>query len=204
MKRKIVFLASGEQVAWGGNRYGFVLVYSGKDEYDRPCYEIRKPSPAQREEMVYFFIREHDGESITIGPLAKKLGMSDRSLQSLLRKMEKEGRISVERGYTPFGRQSGNIYHVLKAPPSLHQITIEKLYMPSNPCGIRTWSWDDYKMGGGKDPEELYEQLEELNEERDRLKGKKEEDTAKESKFAEKAGFEVDGDGRITGFSGKK
>ena len=68
-----------------------------KFEYDIEP-EIRKPSPAEREEIVLNLIREKGRCSFKIRKLAKVLFVTDRTIQILLRKLERDGHITI----TPF------------------------------------------------------------------------------------------------------
>jgi len=63
-------------------KYGYVefvdkrkFRYDGYDDNIEP--EFRKPTPAEREEIILNFIRAHSGKSIRIWWLAEKLGVSD-------------------------------------------------------------------------------------------------------------------------------
>jgi hypothetical protein len=48
-------------------------------------------------------------------------------------------------------RQRANIlqYTGPDAPRSKSDLTLERLYDPDNPCGIRDWDWEDYKFVRG-------------------------------------------------------
>ena len=70
-------------------KYGYIefvdprqLKNDGWDDEIIP--EIRKPTPAEREEIVLNFIREHSGKSVRVSWLAEKLAVSDRTIQTIL------------------------------------------------------------------------------------------------------------------------
>ena len=65
-KNHIYRLKSGEEIRWKGNHHGFVLVYSGRNEYGQRVYEIRKPTPEQRRFMVLTHIRENDNKPFKV------------------------------------------------------------------------------------------------------------------------------------------
>ena len=120
--------------------------HDGYDDQIEP--EFRKPTPAEREEIVINYIKAHSGRQIKIGWLAIQLAVSDRTIQKLLRKLEKQGLIKIVPTYTKTGKQKGNSISYIgkdkKVPPN--GLTLELLYDPDNPCGFRDYCWDDYKF----------------------------------------------------------
>lgn len=165
--KHIYRLKSGEEIRWFGNHHGFVLVYAGRNEFDQRCYEIRKPTPEQRRGIVFSYIRSHEDEYIKVSFLSAKLGVTDRTIQSDLSYLEKQGVIRRVSVIGVDGKQKPNRFEctpVKNGTP--HMCTLENLYKLSNPAGFRTWSWDDYLMNEGKTSEELYEQYMDLLEEK--------------------------------------
>ena len=83
-------------------KYGYIefvdkrkLRYDGYDDNIEP--EFRKPTPAEREEIILNFIRAHNGTSIRVWWLAEKLGVSDRTIQKILKKFEEKSLINKTR-----------------------------------------------------------------------------------------------------------
>lgn len=180
-KKHIYRLKTGEEIRWKGNHHGFVLVYAGRNQYGQRVYEIRKPSVDERRAMVLSYIRENDGKPVKIHWLAKKLGVSDRTIQMDLRRYEKMHLITSTPSNGNEGRENGYIYHIIsRSKLGVGTIyTIKTLYQMSNPIGYRTWQWEDYKMTAGMN----YYDLEFLHDELDELK---EEQKEKRLKFGEK------------------
>lgn len=54
---KIYRLKSGEEIRWPKNHHGFVLVYAGRNEFGQRCYEIRKPTPEQKQALLANFVK---------------------------------------------------------------------------------------------------------------------------------------------------
>jgi len=134
-------------------KYGFVefvdkrkLRYDGYDDNIEP--EFRKPTPTEREEIILNFIRAHSGKSIRVWWLAEKLGVSDRTIQKILKKFEEKGLINRTPLFTDTGKQRGNILTYLgeQTPIKKTDLTLKKLYDPDNPCGFRDWDWEYYKF----------------------------------------------------------
>ena len=134
-------------------KYGYVefvdkrkLRYDGYDDNIEP--EFRKPTPAEREEIILNFIRAHSGKSIRVWWLAEKLGVSDRTIQKILKKFEEKSLIRRTPLFTDTGKQRGNILTYLgeQTPIKKTDLTLKKLYDPDNPCGFRDWDWEYYKF----------------------------------------------------------
>ncbi len=165
-------MATGEKMPWQCNRYGFVMVYCGRNEYGQRIHELRKPTPSQRRSIVLSCIRESKGKSIKIHWLAEKLGVSDRTIQSDVRHWEQLGFLKKNVCYDKSGRQTGNSYELLinTSVGTGRHYTLKSLYQMSNPLGYRTWSWDDFRMGSDlSDSEKAYqtELLKDLREEQE-------------------------------------
>lgn len=133
--------------------YGFVeFVDKGKlnhDGYDADIEpELRKPTPAEREEIILNLVRANSGRAIRIPVLASLLGVSNRTIQMLFRKLEKENKITRKAKFTKTGKQLANVYIYngtdTELPPTA--LTLEKLYDADNPCGFRDWDWECFKF----------------------------------------------------------
>lgn len=159
MSNRIYRLRTGEEIRWLKNHHGFVLVYAGRNEFGQRVHEIRKPSVEERRGIVFSYIRNHEDEYIKVSFLSAKLGVTDRTIQSDLSYLEKQGVIRRVPVIGVDGKQKPNRFETTPIKNgTTHMCTLENLYKPSNPAGFRTWSWDDYLMNEGKSSEELYEQ----------------------------------------------
>ena len=160
------------------NHSGFVYVRVGKED-GVPLWELRKPTPAERISIVSNYIRMHGSEGpIKISFLAEKLGVSDRTIQGIIRQLEKEGAIMTTSVFNENGRQQGNIYHWTgNVDPVIGSPTMELLYKRYDSYGFRSYTWDDFKMERGPSGRLTchdYEQYIILMDERKRLKRKNE------------------------------
>ena len=167
MSRRVYKLKTGEEIRWFGNHHGFVLVYAGRNEFGQRCYEIRKLSKEERRAIVFSYLKDHEDEYVKVSFLSEKLGVTDRAIQSDIRFLENCGTIKRIPVIGVEGKQRPNRYQCI-APKSAgpHVLTLENLYKPSNPAGIRTWSWEDYRMETGKTSQELYDQYMDLLDEK--------------------------------------
>ena len=167
MSRRVYKLKTGEEIRWFGNHHGFVLVYAGRNEFGQRCYEIRKLSKEERRAIVFSYLKDHEDEYVKVSFLSEKLGVTDRTIQSDIRFLENCGTIKRIPVIGVEGKQRPNRYQCI-APKSAgpHVLTLENLYKPSNPAGIGTWSWEDYRMETGKTSQELYDQYMDLLDEK--------------------------------------
>lgn len=167
MGKHIFRLKSGEEIRWFGNHHGFVLAYAGRNEFGQRCYEIRKPSREERRAIVFSYLRNHEDEYVKVSDLSAKMGVTDRTIPTDIRYLESRGIIKRVPVIGVEGKQRPNRYQCI-APKSAgpHVLTLENLYKPTNPAGIRTWSWEDYRMEMGKTSEELYDQYVDLLDEK--------------------------------------
>jgi DNA-binding Lrp family transcriptional regulator len=110
--------------------------------------EIRKPSPAEREEIILNFIRDNSGKSIKVSRIAKALAVTERTIQTHLKKLEEKKLIMRIKHCNKRNRQRANILEYIgpDTPRSKSDLTLDKLYDPDNPCGIRNWDWYEYKF----------------------------------------------------------
>ena len=159
------------------NHHGFVYVRAGRDGRV-PLWEMRKPTPDERLAIIANWIRMHGKEGpIKVSFFADKLGVSDRTIQSILRLLEEKKAITIEPVFNENGKQQGNIYHWTgNVDPVIGGPTMEMLYKRYDSYGFRSFTWDDYKMktdpSGNLTCEDYY-RYGELMDEKRRLKRKK-------------------------------
>ncbi|MFA6797007.1 MAG: hypothetical protein WCR63_05545, partial [Bacilli bacterium] len=133
------------------NHHGFVYVYVGKDD-GVPLWELRKPTPDERIWIVENYIRHHSNQVIKVHFLASKLGVSDRTIQTILRDLESNGTIGSETSLDELNRQTGNVYWWTgKNDPIIGSPTLEDLYKKKDGYGFRSFAWDDFKMYESED-----------------------------------------------------
>ena len=83
------------------NHHGFVYVRTGKDGRV-PLWEMRKPTPDERLSIIANWIRMHGKEGpIKVSFFSEKLGVSDRTVQSILRLLEEKNARTIEPVLTP-------------------------------------------------------------------------------------------------------
>lgn len=159
------------------NHHGFVYVRVGKED-KVPLWEMRKPTPDERLSIIENYIRMHGKEGpIKVSFFSEKLGVSDRTVQSILRLLEEKNAITTEPVFDGNGKQHGNLYHWTgNVDPVIGGPTMEMLYKRYDSYGFRSFTWDDYKMktdpsGNLTSPD--YYQYGELMDEKRRLKRKK-------------------------------
>lgn len=160
------------------NHSGFVYVRIGKED-GIPLWELRKPTSAERISIVSNYIRMHGNEGpINVSFFSKKLGVSDRTIQGIIRQLEKDGAITTTPIFSGNGKQQGNLYHWTgNVDPVIGSPTMELLYKRYDSYGFRSYTWDDFKME--RDPSGRltchdYEQYIILMDEKKRLKRKNE------------------------------
>ncbi len=137
----------------GQANYGYVefvdkrKLVNGLTEFD-VYKELRKPTPKEREDIILNFIREYSGRAIRVMGLAEKLGVSDRTIQKILKKFETQGLISRTPSFTKTGKQRGNILTYLGEYKEVDYTlpTFKTLYNPDNPYGFRDWHWDSFRF----------------------------------------------------------
>ncbi len=160
------------------NHHGFVYVQAGKED-GIPLWELRKPTPDERISIVSNYIRMHGSEGpIKISFFSEKLGVSDRTIQGIIRLLEGEGAITITPIFNENGKQQGNLYSWTgKVDPVIGSPTMEMLYKRYDSYGFRSFTWDDYKMEtdpNGKVSCHDYLQYLDLMDEKKRLKRKRE------------------------------
>ena len=159
------------------NHHGFVYVRAGK-EGRVPLWEMRKPTPDERLSIIENWIRMHGKEGpIKVSFFAEKLGVSDRTIQSVLRLLEDKKAITITPIFSEGGKQQGNLYHWTgNVDPIIGGPTMEMLYKRYDSYGFRSFTWDDYKMKtdpSGNLTSEDYPQYDELKAEKKKLSRKR-------------------------------
>lgn len=143
----------GLPIYWGvtkRNRYGFVCIKNPQyciDDDDRE-YLIRKPTPKERREIVINTVIECNGRTFKIAMLAKKLGVSDRTVQTILRQLEKDGLIEIIPKYSKNGKQKRNAYRYIGTPCERYGsgLTLRDLYNTEQNVGFRDWAWKEFEF----------------------------------------------------------
>lgn len=159
------------------NHHGFVYVRVGKED-KVPLWEMRKPTPDERLSIIENWIRMHGKEGpIKVSFFAEKLGVSDRTIQSILRLLEEKKAITIDPVFNENGKQQGNLYRWTgNVDPIIGGPTMEMLYKRYDSYGFRSFTWDDYKMKtdpSGNLTSPNYLQYEEVMNEQKILKRKK-------------------------------
>lgn len=106
-------------------------------------YLIRKPTPAERREIIINTIIEGNGRAFSIPKLAKMLSISDRTLQSTLKQLRLEGIIEITPRYAKNGVQKSNSYRYIGEPCDFYGngLTLKMLYNAHENYGFRDWAW---------------------------------------------------------------
>ncbi len=134
--------------------YGFVRVRNPHylQNGDDRKYVIRKPNPIERRDIIVNTIIECNGRTFRIPILAKRLGVSDRTVQMVLRDLEREGLIEIVPMTTRRGVQIGNAYRYIGPPCEKYGsgLTLELLYDSKQDIGFRDWDWTAYEFARDK------------------------------------------------------
>ena len=135
------------------NKYGFIEIENpnylndyGNDDDDMDCtskYLLRKPTPAERREIIINTIIECNGRSFSIPKLAKMLAVSDRTIQSTLKQLRLEGIIKITPRYGKSGVQKSNSYRYIGEQCKFYGsgLTLKTLYSTKQDAGFRDWAW---------------------------------------------------------------
>jgi len=138
-----------------GNKYGFIEVKNpyymqdySSDSGEHDCsreYLLRKPTPSERREIVINTIIQSKGRAFSIVKLASLLAVSDRTIQTLLRNLQKEGLIEITPRYNKNGARKSNSYRYIGEPCERYGtgLTLKMLYDTEEGCGFRNWAWSD-------------------------------------------------------------
>jgi len=138
-----------------GNKYGFIEVKNpyymqdySSDSEEHDCsreYLLRKPTPSERREIVINTIIQSKGRAFSIVKLASLLAVSDRTIQTLLRNLQKEGLINITPHYGKNGARKCNSYRYIGEPCKRYGtgLTLKMLYDTEEGCGFRNWAWSN-------------------------------------------------------------
>lgn len=142
------------------NRYGFVYVDNPHylvDGDDRQ-YLIRKPTPKERKEIVINTVMECNGRTFAVSDLAERLGVSDRTVQTILRQAEKDGLIQIIPRFNKDGRQKRNAYKYIGPPCKSYGsgLNLRILYSANRDVGFRGWAWKEYEFSHDKNWHDVY------------------------------------------------
>lgn len=118
----------------------------GYDSEREPRF--RKITAEERREIFINLVKESQGKAISLWKASYYLGVSKRTMQSLVKQLVKENVISVTPHFGKTGKQKANIYTYLGednevAPNSL---TIKDIFDVKNSAGFRDWDWLYYKF----------------------------------------------------------
>lgn len=108
-------------------------------------YELRKPTPDERIWIIENYIRQHSGEVIKMPYLASKLGVSDRTIQAILKELKNKKIVECYESVDKNNHQTGNVDPIIGSP------TLEDLYARRDGYGFRSFSWEDFRMPGTDD-----------------------------------------------------
>lgn len=129
--------------------YGFIYIKNPKYPMDDDReYLIRKPTPKERREIVVNTVIECNGRTFKIPMLAKRLGVSDRTVQTILRQLEKDGLIEIVPKYGKDGKQKRNAYKYIGPPCEFYGtgLTLKSLYDITQDVGFRDWAWKTHEF----------------------------------------------------------
>lgn len=124
--------------------YGFIYIKNPKFPLDDDReYLTRKPTPKERREIVINTVIECNGRTFKIHALAVRLGVSDRTVQTILRQLQKDGLIEITPKYGKGGTQKSNAYKYIGPPCESYGtgLTLKALYSTKQDVGFRDWAW---------------------------------------------------------------
>ena len=124
--------------------YGFIYIKNPDFPLDDDReYLIRKPTPKERREIVVNTVMECNGRTFKIPMLAKRLGVSDRTIQTILRQLQNDGLIEIYPKFNKEGKQKGNAYKYIGPPCEFYGtgLTLKSLYDITQDVGFRDWAW---------------------------------------------------------------
>ncbi len=127
--------------------YGFIYIKNPKFPLeDTREYLTRKPTPKERREIVINTVIECNGRTFKIHALAQRLAVSDRTVQSILRQLEKDGLIEITPKYDKNGKQKRNAYRYIGPPCERYGtgLTLKDLHDISRDVGFRDWAWNTH------------------------------------------------------------
>lgn len=139
--------------------YGFIYIKNPNFPLeDDNEYIIRKPTPKERREIVVNTVIECNGRTFKIHSLAQRLAVSDRTVQTILRQLEKDKLIQITPKYGKDGKQKRNAYKYIGPPCAFYGsgLTLKALYDISQDVGFRDWAWKTQGFGHDKNWHNIY------------------------------------------------
>ncbi len=139
--------------------YGFIYIQNPNFPLeDDNEYIIRKPTPKERREIVINTVMECNGRTFKIHALAVRLAVSDRTVQTILRQLEKDGLIQITPKCGKDGKQKGNAYKYIGPPCKFYGsgLTLKDLYDISQDVGFRDWAWKTHGFGHDQNWHNIY------------------------------------------------
>lgn len=132
-------------------RKGYGFIYIKNPDFpmeDDNEYIIRKPTPKERREIVINTVIECNGRTFKIHALAQRLAVSDRTIQAVLRQLQKDGLIQITPKHGKGGKQKGNAYQYIGPPCKSYGsgLTLKNLYDISQDIGFRDWAWKTHEF----------------------------------------------------------
>ena len=124
--------------------YGFIYIKNPDFPMDDDReYLIRKPTPKERREIIINTVIECNGRTFKIHALAVRLAVSDRTVQTILRQLQKDGLIQITPRHNKDGKQVGNAYRYIGPPCESYGtgLTLKALYSTEQDVGFRDWAW---------------------------------------------------------------
>lgn len=122
------------------NHHGLIYVFVGRQN-GVPMYGLRKPTPDGRVWIMENYIRRHSGEVIKVPYLASKLGVSDRTIQTILKDLRDKRIVECYEAVDKNNRQTGNVYRWTgNVDPIIGSPTLEDLYARRDGYGFRSFS----------------------------------------------------------------
>lgn len=114
--------------------------------YDEREYILRKPTIEERREIVINTIIKCNGRRFCVSELAYYLAVSDRTVQKILRGLEKDGLIEIIPNFGKDGKQKSNSYRYIGKPCKFYGsgLTLKMLYSVDEKYGFRFWDWQNY------------------------------------------------------------
>ena len=88
---------------------GYVL-FEAKGKDGKKAIQLRKPTPTERRLIVKHYVIDHPGRPVKVAWFAKKLNVSERTVQSILKVLEDGREIRREPHLDRNGRINGNVF----------------------------------------------------------------------------------------------
>lgn len=152
-------------------KYGIVILEVYDETLRTTVYHYRKPTPAERKEIILNYIIDNSGTSIKVNYLSSRLAVSDRTIQKIIKELVNKKIIKVEPCFVN-GRQSSNkiTYIGESRIKTGKELTLDLLYDITNPYGFRDWDWMNFKLHPDLDIRERINQFEILKNHKEELR----------------------------------